>query len=97
MRYISLNLLSIRNLSDISNYLNYNYSYLSKVFKASTGKSITEYYVSAKMERAKTLIYDERLPVSKVAEILNYSSVYTFSKAFKIFFGVSPSAFKSTM
>lgn len=94
MRYISLNLLSIRNLSDISDYLNYNYSYLSKIFKASTGKSITGYYVSAKMERAKTLICDERLPVSKVAEILNYSSVYTFSKAFKIFFGVSPTEFK---
>lgn len=94
MRYLSLNLLSIRNLSEITSYLNYNYSYLSKVFKKTTGKSLTEYYISLKMERAKTLILDERFSVSKAAEMLNYSSVYAFSKAFKEFYGVSPSAFK---
>lgn len=94
MRYLSLNLLSIRNLSEITRYLNYNYSYLSKVFKKTTGKSLTEYYISLKMERAKTLILDENFSVSKTAEMLNYSSVYAFSKAFKEFYGVSPSAFK---
>ena len=94
MRYLSLNLLSIRNLSEITSYLNYNYSYLSKVFKKTTGKSLTEYYISLKMERAKTLILDERFSVSKAAEMLNYSSVYAFSKAFKEYYGVSPSAFK---
>ena len=94
MRYLSLNLLSIRNLSQITDYFNYNYSYLSKVFKKTTGKSLTDYYLSLKMERAKTLIRDERFSVSKTAEILNYSSIYTFSKAFKEFYGVSPTEFK---
>lgn len=96
MRYLSLNLLTMRNLSQIADYLNYNYSYLSAVFKKTTGKSLTEYYVGLKMERAKTLICDERVSVSKTAEILNYSSVYAFSKAFKEFYGVSPSDFKKT-
>lgn len=96
MRYLSLNLLSIRNLSEITSYLNYNYSYLSKVFKKTTGKSLTEYYISLKMERAKTLILDERFSVSKAADMLNYSSVYAFSKAFKEFYGISPTDFKNT-
>ena len=96
MRYLSLNLLSIRNLSEITRYLNYNYSYLSKVFKKTTGKSLTDYYISLKMERAKTLILDERFSVSKAAEMLNYSSVYAFSKAFKEFYGVSPTALKQS-
>lgn len=94
MRYLSLNLLSIRNLSEIAGYLDYNYSYLSKVFKKTTGKSLTDYYISLKMERAKTLIRDERFSVSKAAEMLNYSSVYAFSKAFKEFYGVPPTDFK---
>ncbi len=93
MRYLSLNLLSVRNLSEIADYMNYNYSYLSKIFKKQTGKSITEYYLSAKMERAKTLICDERFSVSKAAETLGYTSVYSFSKAFKEFYGVSPKNF----
>lgn len=96
MRYLSLNLLSVRNLSEIADYMNYNYSYLSKIFKKQTGKSITEYYLSAKMERAKTLICDERFSISKAAETLGYTSVYSFSKAFKEFYGVSPKNFKNS-
>lgn len=94
MRYLSLNLLTLKNLSEIADYLGYNYSYLSKVFKKATGKSLTEYYISLKMERAKTLILDEKFSVSKTAEILNYTSVYSFSKSFKKFYGVSPVTFK---
>ena len=90
MRYLSLNLFSIENLSQVADYLGYNYSYLSKIFKKTTGKSITDYYVSLKMDHAKTLIRDAGFSVTKTAEILNYSSVYAFSKAFKNFYGVSP-------
>lgn len=49
MRYISLNLLSIKDLSEIAERLGYNYSYLSKVFRATTRKTITDFYLSAKM------------------------------------------------
>ena len=95
MRYVSLNLLSIKDLSEIAARLGYNYSYLSKVFKEKTGNTITEYFLSAKMERAKTLLEQNSLSVSAVADTLGYASVYSFSKAFKKFFGVSPSRYKS--
>lgn len=94
MRYISLNLLSITDLSEIAERLGYNYSYLSKVFKKTTGKSITNFYLSSKMERAKTLLDENTLSVTAVAEALNYNSVYSFSKAFKLFFGVSPTNYQ---
>ena len=95
MSYISSNLLNIEKLSEISGKMGYNYSYLEKIFKQTTGKSITDYYVAKKMEIAAVLIKENTSSVSKIAETVNYSSVYTFSKAFKLYYGVSPSEYRS--
>ena len=84
----------IKNFSDISDYFNYNYSYLSKVFKQTTKTTILDYLSTKKLERAKILIDEKKLSFTKIAEILNYASVYSFSKSFKYHFGISPTEYK---
>ena len=97
MRYIDTNIFLIKNFSDIANHFNYNYSYLSKVFKQTTKITILDYLSSKKLERAKILIDERKLSLTKIAETLNYASIYSFSKSFKYHFGISPTDYKKSL
>lgn len=97
MRYIDANIFHIKNFTDIADYFNYNYSYLSKVFRQTTKITILEYLSNKKMECAKFLIDEGKLSLTKIAETLNYSSIYSFSKSFKYHFGVSPTEYKKNL
>lgn len=97
MRYLDANIFLIKNFSDIAVHFNYNYSYLSKVFKQTTNVTLLDYVSTKKLERAKILIEEGKLSLTKIAEILNYASVYSFSKSFKYHFGISPSEYKKTL
>ena len=41
------------------------------------------------------LLEENRLTVTKIAEMLNYASVYAFSKAFRKHYGLSPRAYEN--
>ena len=97
MRYIDANIFLIKNFSDIATYFKYNYSYLSKVFKQTTKITLRDYLSNKKLERAKALIEERKLSLTKIAEILNYASVYSFSKSFKYHFGISPTEYKNAV
>lgn len=89
MNYIDTHIYSLRKLEDIAPKFNYNYSYLSKLFKKITGKTLSEYYQQRKMNAAKTLILERKKKISEIAEMFGYN-LYSFSKAFKAMYGVSP-------
>jgi AraC-like DNA-binding protein len=50
-----------------------------------------EYIRKVRIERAVALIEDTDFNISQIAELLNYSSLYSFSRSFKKIMGVSPS------
>lgn len=63
--------------------------YLEKKFKNNFGEGIIEYRNKKRMEFAPYLLKD--YSVSKVSEMLGYQSIYSFSRAYKQFYGFSPS------
>lgn len=91
MNYIDTHIGIIKNLSDIADIMNYNYSYLSAIFRSQTGITICEYFQRKKLESARQLLIEGKLRISKIAEIFGYSSIYAFSKAFKKKYGIAPS------
>ena len=91
MHYIDTHIHAITNLADLSRVFRFNYSYLSKLFKNTTGKTISDYYQTRRLDTARLLIIEKKLKINQIAETLNYSSLYSFSKAFKSKYGVSPS------
>jgi AraC-like DNA-binding protein len=97
MRHVDANIFSIKQFTDIATHFNYNYSYLSKVFKQTTNITLRDYLSNKKLERAKTLIEEGTQSLTKIAEILNYASVYSFSKSFKYHFGIAPTDYKKTI
>ncbi len=90
MHYIDTHMYSIKNLTELSEKFSYNYSYLSNLFKNQTGTTLSAYYQSRRLDAAKLLLDEKKLKVNQIAEILGYSSLYSFSKAFKQKYGVSP-------
>ena len=95
MHYIDTHIYSITNLADLSHVFRFNYSYLSKLFKSTTGKTISDYYQTRRLDMAQLLIIENKLKIRQIAETLNYSSLYSFSKAFKNKYGISPSHYSS--
>ena len=88
--YLDTHIYTLKNLYELSDITNYNYSYLSAIFKSTTGMTIAEYFRNKKLEAATQLLKERKLKVREIAELLNYSSIYAFSKAYKERFGVSP-------
>ncbi|MBE5746762.1 MAG: AraC family transcriptional regulator [Clostridiales bacterium] len=90
MNYIDTHIYEIEQLERISPLFNYNYSYLSTLFKRTTGKTISEYYNHRRLETAKALIGEKKKKIGEIADILHYASPFSLSKAFKVKYGVSP-------
>ena len=55
------------------------------------GQTPHAYRITQRMQRAYAALYNTDTKVSTVAESLGYCDAYAFSKAFKTYFGVSPS------
>lgn len=71
--------------------------YLYHMFHENVGSSPIEYWISLKMKEAKRLIRDGELNITQIAERLGYNSIHHFSRMFKRFTGVSPSAYKNSV
>lgn len=76
-------------LSQIASVFSYDMFYLEKRFKSAFGESIISYRNNKRLLYAQTLLKD--FTVSQVAEKTGFSSIYSFSRAYKLKFGKSPS------
>ena len=90
MNYIDTHIYTMENLEDLGDLMNYNYSYLSGLFRRTTSESLRDYYRKRKLCIAQSLLAENKLTVTEIATLLNYSSVYAFSRSFKKYFGSSP-------
>ncbi|MEP7108751.1 MAG: helix-turn-helix domain-containing protein [Ferruginibacter sp.] len=85
---------SIKPSSYLSEYLNYNYTYLANVFSQETGTCLSDFIIAHKIKKAKEMLIYEGLSVSEIAWKLNYSSVAHLSNQFTRIAGLRPSQFK---
>lgn len=75
-------------LDDFAKSFFYDKFYLERKFKESFGVSLIEYRNKKRMELAKDLL--KLHSVSQVSELIGYQSIYSFSRAYKSYFGHSP-------
>ena len=95
MNYIDTHVYSMKNLEELSEMTGYSYGYLSALFKKTTSQTLAHYYYEKKLDVARLLILEERFTITEISEMLNYASVYSFSKAFSKRFGVAPRVYRS--
>ena len=90
MNYIDTHIYTLKKLEDLADITDYSYGYLSALFKKTTSGTLSDYYHKKKLDAARLLILSGDHKITEIAEMLNYTSVYSFSKAFSNRYGMSP-------
>lgn len=88
--YLKNNIYNIDALSYISEDTGYSYSYLSHLFSKKMGQSLKKFFTTLRMETATELL--KAKSVTEVSNLLGYSSIHAFTRAYKSYFGNSPSS-----
>jgi AraC-like DNA-binding protein len=91
--YINQNLSKPMLIKDLADIANMSEKYFITYFGSILGITPTQYIYQLKMNRAREYIYLKTYSVKEIANLLGYPDQYTFSKAFKRYFDVSPSKF----
>ncbi|PKR80205.1 AraC family transcriptional regulator [Brumimicrobium salinarum] len=83
------------NFSDfLSTELNYDYTYLSRLFSEVEGITINRFIIIQKIEKVKELLFYGEMTTAEIAHQLNYNSVAYLSGVFKKETGMTLSQFK---
>lgn len=96
LHYLNSEIDTKQNISElIGEKLPYDYSYLSDLFSSAEGRSIEQYYIAQRIEKAKELLVYNQLSLTEIAYQLGFSSVHHLSAQFKKVTGLTPSRFKT--
>lgn len=79
------------SLTELAALCDMSVRHLCRAFKAETGQTVARFIEDAVMERARALLSRDDAAICKVAQELGYSSVGTFSYAFRRATGARPS------
>lgn len=83
------------SVKQIAENLYFENSYIRRVYKMQTGKTIIQRLEEIRMDKAGELLRQETYKNSEVAEMTGYCDQYYFSKRFKLFYGCTPSEYQS--
>ena len=92
--FIEMNYGRAISVEDIADFCNINRSYLNRLFKESTGKTLQNFLMYYRMNRAAELLKVSELTVNEIGKRCGYQNQLHFSRAFKTIFGLSPMQWK---
>jgi AraC-like DNA-binding protein len=78
----------------LSDTVHHEYTYLSSLFSSVEGRTIENYFIEQRIEKAKELLIYDQLTLSEIAFELEYSSAAHLSNQFKKITGLTPTYFK---
>ncbi|MBE6608420.1 MAG: AraC family transcriptional regulator [Ruminococcaceae bacterium] len=82
------------SLGDLSRSIGYDYAYLSRYFKKSTGMSFIEYLNQYRLNNACSLLEDSDLPILECALSSGYTSLRSFNRNFKNRYLITPQEYR---
>ena len=95
LSYIRQNYRETLTLQDISEKYNYNYAYLSRVFKQETGTPFIQYLTALRIEKAKEILRtDKTVKISEICDQVGFLDQNYFSRIFKKTVGMTPQSYR---
>ncbi len=91
--YLKSSVYTSLTLKELCSHFLIGKTQLCKIFRENTGQSPMEYYMQLKIAEAKKLLREKNYSVSEISDMLSYSSIHIFSRAFKKAVGLSPTAY----
>lgn len=93
-KYIGGNCDKNLSLDALGEIVHLHPAYLSKIFKDSTDKNLSNYITDARMQKAAQLLEQTGLRIHEVMEQVGYQKSQHFSKLFKERYGVTPKEYR---
>lgn len=83
------------SVAEITKYIGLHRSYFTSSFTEKMGISPFQYLLSLKMNKASQMLKKKNkdFSITEIALSLGYSDLYSFSRAFKNYYGISPKEF----
>lgn len=81
-------------LQSTADHVNYSPIYLSRLFKEKAGVNFISYIIQERMQCSVELLRKPSCSISYISEAVGYSNEKNFSRAFKKYFGVSPTEYR---
>lgn len=81
------------SVKGISGAIYLDASYIRRIFARELGMTISDYLTDVRMKEAGRLMKEEKRTVWEVAQKVGYTDAGYFSKCFKKYYGMSPSAY----
>ena len=78
------------NIGDIAEAVHMSSSYVSALFKKTTGEKLWSYVTKKRLEKAYDYLTNTDLPISHIASVCGFKSVNTFYYCFKQQYNISP-------
>lgn len=93
-QFINDNYMKPITLKEVSDYVGFNDSYFSFLFKRENGITFLEYLSEVRMNKAKELLKNTDLSVAEICEKVGYNDLKHFVKSFKKYTGIKPSEYR---
>lgn len=81
-------------LESCAEYINYNASYVSRVFCQETGMTFSDYLWNYRMEKAKEWLVNTDMKISDIAEKLEYNNAQNFIRSFRKIEDMTPGQYR---
>lgn len=96
-QYMDENFLAISGIREVATVSNLSDFHFFRSFKQAFGTTTYQYILNKKLELSKSLLRKRKVAITEIASICNFPDLFTFSKAFKRHFGISPSQFQKNI
>lgn len=96
LQYIYQNYSSV-TLKTLSHAFNYSESFLSRLIRRQSGKNFSKIVQDCKLTHGKELLETTSISISRICEMIGYTSPEHFSRVFKKEYHVSPSDYRKSI
>ncbi|MFE5321394.1 AraC family transcriptional regulator [Paenibacillus sp. NPDC056579] len=85
------------NISMIGEHMDMKATYVSKLFKDQTGGGLLEFINKVRIEKAKSMIVEQKKSVTDVAALVGFNDPNAFIRTFKKYEGITPGKYKEAI
>ncbi|MCT4597979.1 MAG: AraC family transcriptional regulator [Vallitalea sp.] len=93
-QYISENYSTI-TLNELINKFHYNVDYYNRLIKRNCGLTYTQYVRKIRLEKAKELLVETKLPIEQISLLIGYENKGYFYSIFKKYEGITPKNYRT--
>lgn len=94
--YIDEHLDSSLSVTGISDYVAFSPSYLSRVYKQLSGKSLSDSIMEARLQKARQLLLETDMKVQEITSAVGFESAAYFIRFFRKFMNMTPMDYRES-